>query len=352
MLAGSFNTKKMKMKKSILLINTLLLCLLSCKNDEAVFPDFNYTTVYFPFQYPVRTLVLGDYTTDNSNDNNLRFLISTRIGGLYKNEKDRSVNYVLDPALAMNLKTSLDMPIEILPSKYYTLNPVNKFTIPKGQFTGEVTVQLTEDFLNDPLAFKTHYVIPLRLTTSNSADSVLSGKALISNPDSRIAGNWSAVPKDFTLFGVKFINPYHGKYLHRGKSIVKNGLGNILETIVYHQKYVELDEIWSLQTNGKNSVGVTGILRASAGSPGNYSMTLTFNDKGECVISKSASSLFEITGTGKFVKNADEWGNVKRNAIHLNYQVTQGTNIHNITDTLVIRDRDVRFEEFAPVVIK
>ena len=349
---GNFNTKQMKMKKSILLINMLLLCLFSCKNDETAFPDFDYTTVYFPFQYPVRTLVLGEYNSDNNNDNNLRFLISTRIGGLYKNEKDRSVNYVLDPTLALNLKTGLDDPIEILPTKYYTLNPANKFTVPKGQFTGEVTVQLTEDFLNDPLAFKTHYVIPLKLTTSNSADSILSGRTIISNPDPRVAGNWSVVPKNFTLFGVKFVNPYHGKYLHRGKSIVKNSSGGILETIVYHQKYVEQDEIWALKTNGKNTVTVTGILRASAGSPGNYSMDLTFDNNGSCIISKSAGSTFDVTGTGKFVKNADEWGNAKRNAIHLNYQVIQGANTHSITDTLVIRDRDVRFEEFVPVIIK
>jgi hypothetical protein len=45
------------------------------------------------------------------------------------------------------------------------------------------------------------------------------------------------------------------------------------------------------------------------------------------------------------------WGNIKRNAIHLSYEVTQGANKHYISDTLVIRDRDVRFEEFQPKIL-
>src|SRR5450759_3275444 len=43
------------------------------------------------------------------------------------------------------------------------------------------------------------------------------------------------------------INPYHGKYLHRGTSVVRDATF-ALDTTVYHQKYVVDDEIWALVT--------------------------------------------------------------------------------------------------------
>jgi hypothetical protein len=330
----------------------MLLGLASCKkNDNYRFSDFDYTTVYFPFQYPVRTLILGDYSVDNANDNSLKFLISARVGGMYQNNADWNVTYKLEEALASKLATSLNDTLELLPSKYYTLSPTNQFVIPKGKFYGEVAVQLTEAFLNDSLSFKNHYVIPLRITSS-TADSVLKGKTGNADADRRVAGAWSVPPKDFTLFGIKFVNEYHGKYLHRGRSVIKNSAGTAIDTIVYRQKYVEQDEVWALQTTGRNKVTVTGVLRASTGSPGNFKIDINFSNNGDAVISKANGSPFNVTGTGKFVKNGDEWGNAKRNAIYLNYEVSQGTNKHSISDTLVFRDKDVRFEEFVPKILK
>ena len=53
----------------------IAICLISCQNQEIDFPDFDYTTGYFPYQYPIRTIILGDYIYDNSNDNNHEFVI-------------------------------------------------------------------------------------------------------------------------------------------------------------------------------------------------------------------------------------------------------------------------------------
>jgi hypothetical protein len=272
------------------------------------------------------------------------------VGGLYQNKSSWTVGYTVDNSLAAKLATSTNDTLKLLPAAYYTLSPANQFVIPKDKFTGEVTVQLTEAFLDDPQAFKTHYVLPLRITSS-SADSVLSGKANAPGADRRIAGAWSVAPKDFTVFGIKFINKYHGKYLHRGKSVINDGAGNPVDTIIYRQRYVEQDEIWALQTAGRNKVTITGVLRASTGSPGNFKMDLNFNNNGEAVITQTPGSLFNVMGTAKFIKDGDEWGNTKRDAIHLSYQVTQGSNTHVISDTLVLRDKDVRFEEFVPKVL-
>ncbi|MGV8094983.1 MAG: hypothetical protein AB2L24_24275 [Mangrovibacterium sp.] len=66
------------MKKKIIAFGSIILFiagLFSCQNEDWSFPDFDYTTTYFPYQYPVRTLVLGDYYFDNTNDNQHKFLI-------------------------------------------------------------------------------------------------------------------------------------------------------------------------------------------------------------------------------------------------------------------------------------
>src|SRR5687768_15506949 len=95
----NFNNKKMR---TIVLcfIAVLAITFISCESDDPTerFSDFDYTTVYFPYQYPVRTLVLGDYSVDNSNDNNLKFLISARVAGMYRNDKNWNVSYTLDPS--------------------------------------------------------------------------------------------------------------------------------------------------------------------------------------------------------------------------------------------------------------
>jgi hypothetical protein len=79
-------------------------------------------------------------------------------------------------------------------------------------------------------------------------------------------------------------------------------------------------------------------------------MQLGFDSNDNCVISTAVGSAFTVTGTGKFVTDGDMWGNIPRNVMHLTYIVREGANHHAIKDTLVVRDRDVRFEEFIPIV--
>jgi hypothetical protein len=340
------------MKKTIIVsLTALMLGMFSCENAKWEFPDFDYTTTYFPFQYPVRTLVLGDYVYENENDNSLKFLISPRVAGMYENKWNWTVHFELDEQLAQNLQTDKGVDVKVLPSQYYSLQPVNQIVIPKGQFHAGIEVQLSEDFLNDPLAVEFNYVIPLKITTSTT-DSILTGKPSIAMADPRIAGQWIAAPKNFTLFGIKFVNAYHGKYLRRGQSVIRDSQNQILETVTYRQKYVEQDEVWSLKTAGRNDVVVSGVLRSSSGSPGTFEMKLAYDNNGNCVITGTDKSTFPVAGTGKFVKNADEWGDKKRDAIHLNYNVTVGSEVHNLTDTLVFRDKAVVFEEYKPVVVK
>ncbi|WP_172594465.1 DUF5627 domain-containing protein [Mariniphaga sediminis] len=345
---------------SILFILIVSMFHFSCKDDELRFDDFDYTTVYFPFQYPVRTLVLGDYIFDNANDNDLKFKISARVGGMYENNKDWEIKFQIDQSLVADLITnendwdgksesSADT-LKILPPQYYSLDSEETILIPRGEFFGGVTVQLNEAFFNDPNAYKTHYVLPLKILSS-SADSVLSGLAGVDSPDPRIGSDWTITPKNFTVFGIKFVNEYHGKYLHRGKSVIKDATGEVVHTIVYRKKYVEQDELWSLYTNGRKQVKLTGELRSIPESPGNFEMNLLFDNQGNCVISSTDNSNFSISGNGKFVKNGDMWGGKERDVIFLNYDVNEGENTHSISDTLVFRDKGVAFQEYSPVIM-
>ena len=45
----------MKIIKAFIPLVMAMGLLLSCENEDWEFPDFNYTTTYFPYQYPVRT---------------------------------------------------------------------------------------------------------------------------------------------------------------------------------------------------------------------------------------------------------------------------------------------------------
>ena len=337
--------------KRIIAISSLLVLvfgIFSCQNDDWSFPDFDYTTAYFPYQYPVRTLILGDYMYDNSNDNELKFMISATMGGVYENEEDVIVNFQVDESLVQNLYNG-DNPILALPQNYYTLSSTNEIVIPKGEFSGGIEVQLSEAFLQDSLAVDVNYVIPLRITEATT-DSVLLGDPGISNPDPRVAGDWILPPKNFTLFAIKYINEYDAKYLLRGHDQVKDASNNVVEETTYRNKYVERDEIVNVTTVSRHVARYSNNIRYSEGSPGSFSMDMTFNAEGNCTIAESAGSDFPVTGTGKFLQDGDSWGGEARNVLYLDYQTNDGTYIHNVKDTLVFRNRTVTVEQFSPTV--
>ncbi len=333
-----------KLLVAVLLITALMAC-----NKKNEFPDFDYTTGFFPYQYPVRTLVLGDYIYDNTNDNNHKFVISAAMGGVYENTRDRIFDIEIANSLCNNVlfQTTRDT-IRLMPTSYYSLSSKSTLTIPAGQVNGGIEVQLTDAFFNDPLAIKLGYVIPVRIIKATNLDSVLRGQSSKTNPDPRVVGLWDVLPRDFTMFAVNFINPYHGMYLHRGASVVKNVASTVLETKVYRTEYNVDNEIWSLATSGRNQVTIQALTH-SALIPGTVKMNLNFTDN-NCTITPVAGSTVAVTGTGKFATGADEWGDKKRDAIYLNYQLTSGSMTFSATDTLVIRDRAVKLQIYSPVV--
>jgi hypothetical protein len=344
------------MKKIFLIFFILVFVLVACNKDWS-FPDYKYTTVYFAYQTPVRTIVLGEDIIDNTLDNQHKCLIMATMGGVYENKKNITLNVAVDTALAGRLKfeTASGDTVLAMPDNYYSLagTGTKKIVIPAGKIMGGIEVQLTDAFFQDPRSVKRTFVIPVKILSVENADSVLRGKSDMASPDPRKAGDWVIPPKDYILYAVKYINPYHGFYLRRGIDVAQGAGGNtsLDTTVVYHAPYVERDEVCSIVTTALDEVSVSLVAKNKGNTNTPFTMLLKFDSQGNCTITNPASASYTLTGTGKWVKKGDMWGNQQRDVLHLKYQIDFGTTIHNLTDTIVMRDRGVRMETFTPVVV-
>ncbi len=329
---------------------TVVLGMVACENQETDFEDFGTTACYFPYQTPARTLILGNYDLGyNDNDNLHRFEIGVTMGSVYENNEDRRVYFELAPQLI----AGFDSIVKVLPASYYTIETPSPVTIPAGSLKGRITIQLTDAFFQDSLSIApedmVNYVVPLLITDVENLDTVLSGKPKVVDPNRLVAGDWDIVPKDYTLFGIKFINEYHAMYLRRGTDAMTNS-GGTTTTTSYHAEYVENDELVMITTTGFKSVELSNIIRrGSLASPGSLNMELIFDDNGNCSIQSYDTDPNNVTGTGKFVEDGGFWGGKEHDALFLEYNYTDAANneTHVVHDTLVVRDRNVVFEQFT-----
>lgn len=342
------------MKIKLVLIMALVFSLMACENEEIEQENFGSTSVFFPFQRPARTLVLGKYDLGfNDNDNNGRFEIGVVMSGVYDNKKDRRVFFEVAPDLIdANILGVDSVNVQVLPASYYTIEQQSPVIIPAGSINGRIPIQLNDAFFDDPLSFaeknKTHYVIPLRITNIEAIDSLLTGVPIVNNPVKIFDADWSALPKDYTLFGIKFMNKYQGKYLRRGEDVMTNDLGEETTT-TYKAEFIERDEVIDLLTSGRFKVTyINRVRRGDLDSPGDVNIELSFNSNETCTISGQGDNPYNVSGSGTFVENGDEWGGQKRDVIYLDYTYTDTVNneTHRVKDTLVVRNRDVIFEEF------
>lgn len=341
--------KQTKDMKKIFLTSCLALGLCACHNFDTDFPDFEYTTGYFPYQFPERVLVLGDYIYDNSNDNAHKFVISVAMGGVYRNKQDRRFSFVVDESLCDGIRfSSKGTDIKALPKSYYSLSNDHEIVIPKGKFNGGIEVQLTDAFFQDPDAVKNTYVVPLRLTGSNDVDSLLVGQTSVPNADVRDKGQWAIAPKHFTLFGIKYINEWHGNYLHYGKSSVTDGAGARIESTEYSAQYLEQNDVYRLTTTARNQVSLTTHLKGEL-FPKEVTMLFDFNGD-DCTITSPEGSPYTVKGSGTFKKGAYSFGNKSRNGIAYSFTCTDGKNTYKAEDVLVARDRAVTLETYTPVL--
>ncbi len=351
--------------------------MLSCGDDSerASNPYQGSTAVYFAHQNPVRTLKLGNDIYDNSLDNAHKCRIQAAVGGAY-NGRDAVVDFVVDPSLCENLwfvdeRGNPSHAVTPMPTSYYQLLGN---TIPfNGDTSGYVEVQFTDAFFNDPKSVDKTYVIPLRMTGVNGIDRILTGtprEGIIpvrTNPE-----DWDALPMDYVLYCVKYINPWHGTYYRRGvDKVTENGVTKEyvrkdftlakfnLDPSRYGESPVsDRDEICSITTKNMTQA----IFPVSFGIPSGLiscNLILTFNDN-TCTISTNDEQV-TATGNGELIAKGAErpeyreyqWGDnngepVLRDILRLSYNVNfVDKNIQvATTDTLAVHSRGSNILEF------
>jgi len=360
------------MKKLILFL-LILTSLSACKNEPISFPDYDYSAAYFAYQYPVRTITLGEDIYDNTLDLQHKCNIMAVLGGIYDNKNDVTINFNVADTICngYNLISSAPpatnpqlqfadptTPITAMPHDYYTLAS-SQIVIKKGQISGGVEVQLTDKFFADPLAVTNHYVIPLQMTTATGVDSILHGKPLLANthPKLLFARKWDVTPKDYVLYAVKYINPWHGFYLRRGVDVVT---GAVAKTIVRHPLDITTYDaatsavsnwLCYLSTASMSVLKFPVVLVDAANNKYTCTINITFDANGNCQVTSSDPATFTASGSGKFVKKGEKnsFGNIDRDVLYLDYSINHiAKGITTQTkDTLLMRNRGVIKEVFT-----
>jgi len=343
------------MKKTLSILTAGILAF-SCTNRDIEFDDYEYQSIYFPFQSPVRTIILGDESVgDNAIDLEHAFSIGVTMGGVYENNKDRVVEVALAPELAENIRNADGDTLEILPAEYYTAD-FSQVVIPKGSFVGKIRVDLNDIFFEDPLSTSTHYVIPVRITDAGE-DTVLSGVPIpidtVAENDPRIPDHWEIQPQDYTIFGVKYINETHGMYLLRGArtNTATDSVTSYSARFLTSNSMTRLSTV-SLTENVMNIVGGTN-------KGGTYQMRLTFNNANKTVtVSQLDTTTVAVNGSGVYFSQDDAesegYNGIKHRTVYLDYTYFDpaDSTSYNAKDSLVFADTDVTFEDFDVIVFE
>ena len=277
----------MKLKKYIygVALGAFSLTFASCYNADKEFPDYEGgTTAYFAYQYPIRTLVLGNDIYNNDLDNAHKCQIWATMGGAYGG-RNATVDIVVDESLCDNLwfpdeggnpKDSV-LP---LPHDFYNYDELATSVINyNGEPRGYVEVKFTDKFFSSDKTMKTTYVIPLRMTNVSGIDRILTGTPLEGyNPSRTNTEEWSVLAKDYVLYCVKYMNPWEGKYIRRGVDKIQNGDlysevvrkdMSLVNTDVEHYKENPVnanDEVCSIKTKNMTQAIFPVSFRVAGGS--------------------------------------------------------------------------------------
>lgn len=311
------------MKLKLLIPAILLLALTSCKKYEDFATDFEYTTAYFSYQNPVRT-VFSD---------KLEIEFGALMAGRRENNQSETVNYKIAPELLTNTSIVGSKVFKLLPADYYTLSNSETMTIPAGEFLGKTVLKLNAGkFLADPLATSNTYALPL-LITGTSLDSVLVG-----NTTAGIAR------KDYTIIVVKYISQFHGVYYQRGLREKWGADGKLIDVLKYvnssdENEYVK-NRVWNLNTINANTLVTTGVGENLSVTGKNYSFNINVAADSKVTIENNSASL---------IKNITDLGNSKydaaKKAMYLNYQYVAADNMKYIMkDTLLFRNDGLKLE--------
>ena len=360
----------MKLKNYIygIALGAFSLTFASCYNADREFPDYEGgTTAYFAYQFPVRTLILGNDIYDNTLDNEHKCRIWATMGGAYGG-RNASVDIRVDESLCDNLyfldaNGNVAEPVRPLPTDCYKLL-ASKIDY-NGDQRGYVEVQFTDEFFKKEHAIDNYYVIPLVMSNPQGIDHILTGTPFEgANPSRTNTVEWSTLAKDYVLYCVKYKNPWDAKYIRRGvDNVTQDGTTtqvvrkdfSLVNTDVDH--YTENpvnanDEVCSITTKNMTQA-IFPVSFKTSGASINCNLLLTFSGN-QCTVSTDDENV-TVTGSGEFIAKGTEmaqykdyqWGSmngkpVQRDILRLAYNVEfNDKNIQvSTTDTLVVQTRE------------
>ncbi|MDR1866611.1 MAG: DUF1735 domain-containing protein, partial [Bacteroidales bacterium] len=186
----------------------------ACKFDDQEV-SYSYTSVLFPNRDYNRNLIVGE---------GLRLSAGIIFAGVVTNDRDRTVQYVIDPSLIIDAGQSP------LPPAYYTCGHASQIVVPAGQLKGYLPVEMdSAAFLSDPKSLTGEYILPLRLVSSDDVDSI--------SPD-----------LNFIRISVSYYAKQHGNYTYSG-SVSRTKSGTAKDT-TYQNIASENDGVRFLKTVG------------------------------------------------------------------------------------------------------
>lgn len=287
----------------------------SCEPYEEYLTDFDYSTVYFPYQQPVRTVIVGEEES---------FHVGVVLGGKRENNNTETVTFDINS----DTLTSDDSPWkdmwELLPEEYYTLSHDSVMVIESGSYQGLVKVTLTDAFFDDSKALGNHYALPFIIKNA-TVDSVITG-----------TDNGDVQAKDYMIPVIKYISSMEGNWYHHGIDSTFDANEVFVERDVYANQDMIDNDVWKLTTTAPYKVSTQGI-GASASSKGKLIITLSENDN-LLIESMEGSQITDIS-TVSTVYNRN------KNQMLLNYHYTDTESmIHHVSDTLTFRNRDMKLE--------
>ncbi len=306
--------------KKIFIFLLLSIAAVSCYDSYIL--DFDYSSIYFPYQIDIRTFVVGE---------GMKVKVGTELGGVRENTFDRNVNYILDnslitPAILAQMKGSSSTYIKIpstpvaallpLPGSYYTISDNSTIVIKKGQHTGTVTVKPdSATFLADPATAVATYVLPFSITYAD-ADSILP-------------------LKKYAIIGFRYENMLFGNYWHGGSTMV-NRPAKTDTTLKYYTQIPQPEaKIWVLKTAGPNTLYANGYFDQVT-AKNEMMLALDGND---ITISTVTGSTWPVSADGASSFNRANLLQNRKIVLKYSYLNTVNGYTYHCTDTLTFRNR-------------
>ncbi len=288
----------------------------SCESYEDYVEDYDYISVYFGTQRPLRTIVARE---------NMSFKLGVALAGKRENNATETTTFTIDPSLLSSVENADKF--TLMPKDYYSMDLSESdgdsaFVIFPGSFIGDIVINLNKDkFTSDPLSIDATYAIPVRLLET-TVDTILSGNAV-------------TPAKDYTILVVKYIAPEHAAYYGSGYETDEKGSVNHYAFNAASPK--------RMTTSAKNELILNALGSLSADSNASNKLKVVISED------KKSVSLSSVDG-GKTVTDIKSTYDNEKKVFTLNYSyVNSDQKTVVVEEELVLRgipEEELRFEEW------